>query len=245
MNIEGSYTFDANFAMVWTFLHDASVLNKSIPGCERLDQVSQDQFDVTMSVNAGPFTGQYVGAIKLTDVVGFESMTILVEGTGPEGPLRAEGNLTLTPTGESQTKVGYLGDIVVNGRLPAQSPRLLHTTANALIRKFMESFARQLQIQSGVYTTRSGSASFLGTTEPAHRTKGSRTIDTHDKLSEIKRNRRALLIILVALLLGMLVFIGFVALIWLIFQWVSRFFKQSMTDNASQTHSELDSAFTQ
>lgn|GEM_PF-1952019 len=152
MKIEGAYTFAAPRETVWAMFLDADRLNQAMPGETRLEQIRVTNFKGEMRLQIGPLKGDYYGVVTLQDMRPPESYHLLLDGHGPEGAIQGEGQLWLEEN-EERTTLHYAGDVRANGRIAAESPRLLRTSAHAMIRQCLEALDRQLQNQLAIHTT--------------------------------------------------------------------------------------------
>ena len=57
MKLEGSYTFGAPRDVVWDALLDPEVLANILPGCEKLEQVGDNQYTGSIKIRVGPVQG--------------------------------------------------------------------------------------------------------------------------------------------------------------------------------------------
>jgi carbon monoxide dehydrogenase subunit G len=215
--IEGTHNLSAQKALVWSLLHNPDIIRLALPGCEQFDQVSATEFAGLLIIPNGPFSGNYRGTIALKDIRTQESFNISLNGEGPEGTVWAEGHISISQQGE-HTSLSYTGDLEVAGPAVAKSPRLLQTTARALIRQFFEEIDRYIQIQTGVYTTE--------ISEPSPGVRRSGTIDMQDRIAEIRQNRRTMMIVVTLFVLASLMTLGATVIAIVIVRWGLRFFKQ-------------------
>jgi carbon monoxide dehydrogenase subunit G len=154
MKIAGEYTFDAPQRLVWKALRDPEVLGTIMPGGEGFAEVGENEFAGNLNVKVGPVQGKFQGNIRLSDIVEPESYLIDVDGKGPQGFVKANGRLHLTPQGE-QTRMAYEGDAQVGGRIASVGQRLLDSSAKSIIRQSLEGLNQYLkyQVASGGVTT--------------------------------------------------------------------------------------------
>ncbi|MCS6939025.1 MAG: carbon monoxide dehydrogenase subunit G, partial [Roseiflexus sp.] len=68
MKISGSYTIDAPREVVWEALNDIEVLARIVPGCERLEQVGDNEYEGTIKIGIQAIRGVYNGRIRIEDI---------------------------------------------------------------------------------------------------------------------------------------------------------------------------------
>ncbi|HWM93123.1 MAG TPA: carbon monoxide dehydrogenase subunit G [Thermoanaerobaculia bacterium] len=145
MKIQGTHTFEAPRERVWRALLDPAVLARTLPGCEKLERVGENDYQGALNVQVGPVKGQFQGTLRLTDVQPLESYHMKLDGKGPAGFMNGEGYLRLTdaPNG---TMLSYDIDSQVGGRVAAVGQRLLESSAKSITRQGLEGLAREIAV---------------------------------------------------------------------------------------------------
>ena len=67
MNLDGSAVLHADPERVWSVITDPAVLARTIPGCETLEQVGDDEYKMNVTVGVGAIRGTYAGDVRLSD----------------------------------------------------------------------------------------------------------------------------------------------------------------------------------
>ncbi|HWN43472.1 MAG TPA: carbon monoxide dehydrogenase subunit G [Thermoanaerobaculia bacterium] len=143
MKLQGTYTFDAPRERVWRALLDPAILARTLPGCEKLERVGENNYLGVLNVQVGPVKGQFQGTLVLTDVRPLEGYHMKLDGKGPAGFMNGEGDLRLTDTGSS-TLLTYDIDSQVGGRVAAVGQRLLESSSKSVARQGLEGLAREI-----------------------------------------------------------------------------------------------------
>ena len=144
MHLEGSYTFQAPREAVWDAIMDPEVMGQALPGGEKLERISDTEYQGVMNVRVGPVQGKFQGKIQLLEVNRPESCTMSVDGRGAPGFLSGTGSWSLAADGES-TVMTYSGDVDVGGRIANVGQRLLDSSARSLTRQGLEALDAQIQ----------------------------------------------------------------------------------------------------
>lgn len=147
MQVSGEYTFDAPQAIVWNALRDPDVLASIMPGGEGFAEVGENQYSGNLNVKVGPVQGKFQATILLSDIVEPDSYAITVDGKGPQGFVKANGRLHLTPQGQ-QTHMAYEGDAQIGGRIASVGQRLLDSSAKSIIRQSLEGLNQYVKFQA-------------------------------------------------------------------------------------------------
>src|SRR5918999_261762 len=135
MELNGEHTFAAPREQVWTFLMDPEVLKACLPGCEKMDQIGEDEYSATMRIGIAMIKGTFTGRVKISDKVEPSSYTMLVEGSGPQGQVSGTGRLELHDEGGA-TRVAYRGDANVRGTIARVGARMIQPAARTIVGQF-------------------------------------------------------------------------------------------------------------
>lgn len=214
MRIEGEHVFAAAPDIVWPLVHDPAVLARSLPGCNKMERVSSQEYKGAITFGTGPMRGVFNGRIILTDIEAPHRFRLHVDGRGPNGYLRGAGEIALHTNSNQTTTMTYAGDVEVGGRLADASARLLATSARAVVRQCLEGLDAHLAARTQIHTT----------TIPAQ----APATDTHHQPPPYLREAAAGLGVAASVLL---------LLKWLFDRWTSRFAGKV----ARQVRAELDS----
>lgn len=144
MKLEGAYTFDAPRDAVWEALLDPDILAKTMPGCEQLERVGQNEYKGALKIKVGPVQGEFQGQVKLLDINPPESYRLEIDGKGAPGFMKGVGQVRLEPR-NSQTIIHYSGEAQVGGRIASVGQRLLDSSAKALTRQSLDNLNKLIQ----------------------------------------------------------------------------------------------------
>lgn len=143
MKLEGSYTFEAPRDLVWEMFFDPEVLARTMPGCEKLEQIAENSFEGRMRVQVGPVQGIFKGTVVLSDLQPPETYHMQVDGQGPSGFMKGEGDVRLEETADG-TIMHYVGEAQVGGRIAQVGQRLMDSSARAIVKQSLDNLARQV-----------------------------------------------------------------------------------------------------
>ncbi len=151
MKITGDYTFEAPRDLVWAALNDPTVLAKIMPGCEKLVQTADNEYEGALKIKVGPVQGTFQGKIKLSDIKAPESYHMLVDGQGAPGFVKGEGNANLTEQ-EGKTLLHYDGDAQVGGRIASVGQRLIESSAKSIINQSLNGLHEYIKAKTQAIT---------------------------------------------------------------------------------------------
>jgi hypothetical protein len=145
MNLAGTYTLYVPRQRVWDALLDPRILERTIPGCERLEVQDANTFRLRLAIGLAAIRGTYDGTLRLTDRTPPDRYRIQADGAGARGTLQAEGTLALEASDARTTVVRYQGHAQLGGAVAGVGARLAESAARTLINQF---FARLADILS-------------------------------------------------------------------------------------------------
>ncbi len=143
MKIAGSHHLPVSQQQAYESLQDPAILARCMPGCDHLDKVGEDSYEMKMKMLIASISGRFDGKVRITDKNPFTSFKLLVEGTGKIGFVKGEGLLTLNPSGTG-TDVGYDGDVRVGGTIASVGQRLIDGTSKMMIKRFFDKLASEI-----------------------------------------------------------------------------------------------------
>ena len=125
MRIAGNATLHAPVETVYAALRDPRVLVRTIPGCERLEQVGEDAYQMTVTAGVASVRGTYAGDVRLTDQRAPHGFVLRASGSGAPGTVSADVTVELSQGDNGTTELSYDADAVVGGMIGGVGQRLL------------------------------------------------------------------------------------------------------------------------
>jgi hypothetical protein len=136
VKVSGNAVLRADVGRVYQALTDPATLAAAIPGCERLELVEPDVYDMVVTVGVGSIKGTYKGRVELADRAAPRSFTLRASGAGAPGTVSAECRMLLVDEADGQTRVEYDADAVVGGVVGGVGQRMLGGVARKLAGQF-------------------------------------------------------------------------------------------------------------
>ena len=144
MNLDGSAVLSADPDRVWAVITDPAVLARTIPGCESLEQVGDDEYRMNVSVGVGAIRGTYAGEVKLTDQQRPASYVMHASGAGAPGNARATVTISLSPADGGKTNLTYSADAVIGGPVAGVGQRMITGVAKRMAGQFFKAIDDEL-----------------------------------------------------------------------------------------------------
>jgi len=156
MDMTGERRIPAPRQVVWDALNDPAVLKSSIPGCDSLEKLSDDQMRATAAVKIGPISARFAGKVQLTDIDAPNGYRISGEGQGGvAGFAKGGANVALTDDGPD-TLLRYQVNAQVGGKIAQLGARLIDATAKQMADAFFDRFSAQVAAMTPAETPTPG-----------------------------------------------------------------------------------------
>src|SRR5699024_7300637 len=158
MEMKGEQNVPLNQQKAWEALNDPDVLAACVPGCESMEQVSDNEFKARVRTTIGPGSAQFKGKVKLSDITPPESYKLTFNGDGNAGFVQGKADVRLSPDESGDgTTISYEAQAQVGGKLAQVGSRLIDGAA----RKTADEFFANL-------TTHMGGTPKTATTDAEH-----------------------------------------------------------------------------
>jgi carbon monoxide dehydrogenase subunit G len=143
MKVNGSVRVAAPVPEVWRALQDPAVLARTIPGCERLDEVAPDTYAMTIRAGVASIKGTYAGQVALSDPEPPHAFTLRARGQGAPGTVDATVRVRLSEA-DGGTQVDYDADATVGGMIGGVGQRMLASVGKRTAGEFFSAVEHAL-----------------------------------------------------------------------------------------------------
>ncbi|MCF6744207.1 carbon monoxide dehydrogenase [Blastococcus sp. KM273128] len=144
MKLDGSAVLHGDPEKVWAVITDPAVLARTIPGCESLEQVGDDEYKMNVSVGVGAIKGTYAGEVRLSDKEHPKSYVMHASGAGAPGNARATVTIGLDDAGDGKTNLSYSADAVIGGPVAGVGQRMITGVAKRMAGQFFKAIDAEL-----------------------------------------------------------------------------------------------------
>jgi carbon monoxide dehydrogenase subunit G len=142
MDMTGERRIPAPRARVWDALNDTEVLKASIPGCESLEKIGDNELKATAAVKIGPIAARFTGKVQLLDLDPPTSYRIDGEGQGGVAGFAKGGAIVRLADDGAATLLTYDVKAQVGGKIAQLGARLIDATAKQMADAFFNNFSR-------------------------------------------------------------------------------------------------------
>ena len=144
MHIEGSHYIASPRDRIFQGLTDPAILQKCIPGCEKMETSGENQYTTKLSASVGTIKSVFTATITLQDIVAPSQYKLVVEGKGQPGFVKGSGDLDLQPK-DNGTEIKYTGEVNVGGMLASVGQRMIQATSNMMAGKFFNALEEEMK----------------------------------------------------------------------------------------------------
>jgi uncharacterized protein len=144
MEMSAQQLIPATQQQTWEALNDPAMLKQCVPGCEAIDLVGENQYQVLMVARVGPVSAKFKGRLTLSDIQPPNSYSISFDGQGgAAGFAKGGAHVRLTPEGEA-TRLSYDVKASVGGKLAQIGSRLVDAAAKKVADDFFRNFNQKV-----------------------------------------------------------------------------------------------------
>lgn len=144
MEMTGEQLVPLTQEQTWDALNDTAILKECIPGCESMDRISDNAYQVVMTAKVGPVSAKFKGKMTLADINAPHSYRIVFEGQGGvAGFAKGQAEVHLAPANQ-ETRLSYTAKAMVGGKLAQVGSRLIDGVARKTAEQFFAAFNRRV-----------------------------------------------------------------------------------------------------
>ena len=140
VKLSGSYEIGAPRETVWGAMTEPESLKGCIPGCQRLDDLGDGNYEASISASLGPVRGNFSARVSIRDWNPYDSYTMIVSANGPPGFVNGEAFISLAER-DDLTVVNVDGDGQAGGLLARVGQRMMESVGRNMMDRFFNCLA--------------------------------------------------------------------------------------------------------
>jgi carbon monoxide dehydrogenase subunit G len=140
MEMSGEQLIPASQQTVWEALNDPQMLKACVPGCESIEPIGENVYQVLMVARVGPVSAKFKGKLTLSDIRPPQSYSIAFEGQGGAAGFAKGGAQVRLSEKNRQTALAYDVKASVGGKLAQIGSRLVDAAAKKIADDFFRNF---------------------------------------------------------------------------------------------------------
>jgi carbon monoxide dehydrogenase subunit G len=147
MLVEEKFTVKIPLRKLFDFLLDVKAVGPCIPGCEKLEAISQNEYESIIKAKVGIFSVKFKIKSIITEIIPYKFIRTLAEGNEftKLAHFKQKTEIKLKGLSENETEVAYKADVSIVGKLATFGNRILRPKAKALGREFAENVTKKLE----------------------------------------------------------------------------------------------------
>jgi len=148
MEMKGEQLIPASQQDTWKALNDPEMLKQCVPGCESIDPIEENSYQVLMVARIGPVSAKFKGKLTLSDIVPPQSYSLAFEGQGGAAGFAKGGAQVRLASEGAQTRLAYDVKANVGGKLAQIGSRLVDAAAKKVADDFFRNFNDKVAARS-------------------------------------------------------------------------------------------------
>lgn len=146
MDFGGHYLLGAPRLMVWQALNDTSILAAVIPGCDKIEWISENRLELAVQVNLGVAHPTFTGELELSNVEPAVSYTLSGHAHGRLlGKAHGSADISLFDHGED-TRLAFVAKGGASAQILALGKPLIGHSVQRVIDGFFKRFGKAMQV---------------------------------------------------------------------------------------------------
>ena len=150
MRIEGSFDVAAPRDAVYRHITDPGLMAQCVPGCETIEQLSPTSYRTCVAISVGGIKARFNLVVEVTRE---EPPNLVLSQTRGEedsraSVLSADNELTLVEVDPHTTRVRYVSEVSVTGRLGKFALGVMKKKVEAMGRQFADRLRELIQVQT-------------------------------------------------------------------------------------------------
>ncbi|MGE5826026.1 MAG: CoxG family protein [Bacteroidota bacterium] len=149
MEMTGEQLIPASQQDTWNALNDPEILKACVPGCESIDAIGENEYQVLMVARVGPVSAKFKGKLSLSDLNPPNSYSIAFEGQGGAAGFGKGGAQVSLAKEAEGTRLSYAVKASVGGKLAQIGSRLVDAAARKISEDFFKAFTEKVAALHG------------------------------------------------------------------------------------------------
>ena len=166
MKLSGSATLHAPAEQIFNSMQDPNFLVRTIPGCQQLQVVGPDEYQMTISAGVASIRGTYLGNVRMVDPVPPQAYTLRASAQSAVGTVDADARISLHDAGGGATELRYDADAKIGGTIAGVGQRVLTGVARKMAGEFFAAVDRELANGAAGQAAPAEPAAVAGTPAP-------------------------------------------------------------------------------
>ena len=143
LQLSGNETINATPSKLWDAVIDPVVLQRAIPGCVGMNEISPGEYNISLELKVAAVGGSFEGTVSLSEMNPPNSCIISVSGSGTLGTGTGTASIEIGESDKNSATITYQADGEVSGLVAGVGQRVLMGVAKHLVRQFFASLKKE------------------------------------------------------------------------------------------------------
>lgn len=143
MDFKGTFEVTASSNDVYNFLMDPEKLSPCIPGLQKLDKVSNEEFTVVVRVGVAFIRDNFTIKFKVVESVAGKHAKFTGNGSGKSGTMDLTAVMDLIEA-SGKTTMNWSANVSVGGKIGSLGQRVMAGQAEKIIKQMFDSIEESL-----------------------------------------------------------------------------------------------------
>jgi len=145
VHFEGVFDAGVPDSRVYALVTDPKEVAGCMPGLQKVDVVSPDDFVATVRVGVSFVRGDFVLRFRVLEKKPVSGAKFAVHGTGLGSAVDMTIILGISPRGDRGASMKWQADATVSGKIASLGQRLMESQAEKIIREFFDCLRQKLE----------------------------------------------------------------------------------------------------
>ena len=145
MRFEGQFDTRASESRVYSLVTDPEQVAGCMPGLQKVDVKSPDEFDAMVSVGVSFIRGDFTLHFRTVEKEPASGAKFAIHGTGLGSAVDMEIALAISSGKDGGASMKWQADAKVNGKIASLGQRLMEAQAERIIREFFDCLRQKLE----------------------------------------------------------------------------------------------------
>ncbi len=132
---------------VWDFVLDPQKVGPCIPGCEKVESVSEKEYDSVGRVKVGFIKMRFKVKTIIEEIVPYTFIRTVGHGSEIHklGRFKQKTTISFNKLSDDETEVSYRSDVSMVGRLATFGDRIIRAKAKEINKEFVNNLKKEIE----------------------------------------------------------------------------------------------------
>jgi len=147
MLIEETFSVKSPIQKLWDSLLDPEIVGPCIPGCEKVEPISDNEYDSIIKAKVGFIAVRFKIRTVIAEIVPLRFIRTVGEGSELRklGHFKQKTTINFNQISPNETELSYQSDVSIVGKLATFGDRILKAKAKEVGQQFAEAVKKRLE----------------------------------------------------------------------------------------------------